>query len=354
MSQSQNVNVALSTAERVRRLVPYITYYVVGNNDDDVNYQYQNQNANPNLNTPRPQTNNFYNQNERKPQQKPPHQNQHTFQITNQRPQQHTTPAYLRFPSSPKIRRPIVVPTTEIPYTIQTEKTYNYYYDYIQTSPRPIVQTSPRPIIQTSPRPILQPNPIKYDHGFLPTIPTIPPTHYSTLRQEIFSTKSKKLRRPKPKRPTTPTATTTTDKYGALNDLLHDYDLGNRLSNKITAENIGSSIQTLSAVLQILQNEADEQVRPMKHKPVVYRPDPIDEYDSSYEGNQGRPGVDYPLLSVIPKTNFDCKTQRYKGFFGDPETHCQVLNIYTNNIFLNIRYPKLYLKINSHFIPQLL
>lgn len=301
-----------------------MTYYVVGNNDNDVNYQHQNQNLHPN--TPRPQTNNFYYQNERKPQQKPPTQNQHTFQISNQFPQQHTTPAYLRFPSSPKIKRPIVVSTTEIPYTIQTEKTYNYYYDYIQTSPRPILQSSPRPNFQS--------NPTHYNNGFLPTIPTIPSTHYSIQKQEIFSTKAKKLIRPKPKRPTIPIATTTTDKYGALNELLNDYDLGNRLSNKITAENIGSSIQTLSAVLQILQNEADEQVKPMKPKP-IHRPDPIDEYDSSYEGNQGRPGVDYPILSVIPKTSFDCKTQRYKGFFGDPETHCQVLNIilYTYYIF---------------------
>lgn len=41
-------------------------------------------------------------------------------------------------------------------------------------------------------------------------------------------------------------------------------------------------------------------------------------------GTPGRPGVDYPVLSTIPTTTFDCKTQRYKGFFGDPETKCQV------------------------------
>lgn len=40
--------------------------------------------------------------------------------------------------------------------------------------------------------------------------------------------------------------------------------------------------------------------------------------------NTGRPGIDYPALSEIPQTNFNCKEQRYKGFFGDPETHCQV------------------------------
>lgn len=40
--------------------------------------------------------------------------------------------------------------------------------------------------------------------------------------------------------------------------------------------------------------------------------------------NTGRPGIDYPVFSEIPKTNFNCRDQRYKGFFGDPETDCQV------------------------------
>lgn len=38
----------------------------------------------------------------------------------------------------------------------------------------------------------------------------------------------------------------------------------------------------------------------------------------------GEPGVDYPIYSIIPKTEFNCSEQRYKGFFGDPETGCQV------------------------------
>lgn len=297
----------MSTAERFRRLVPYVTYYVVGNNENnDIQYQYQNSYQS----TPNPLTNNFYFQNERNPQQKRPAQHQNNYLIPNNIHQHHTTSEYLRFPSSSKFRRPIVIPTSEMPYTIQTEKAYHYYNEYSHTSPKPI----------------LQQHPIKYNHGFLPTIP---PTYspYSPPEQEQFSTKAKKLRRPKPKRPTTPiTTTTTTDKYGALNELLTGYDLGNRLSNKITAENIGSNIQTLSDVLQILQKEADVQVRPKKPKP-QYRPDPIDEYDTGDVGNPGRPGIDYPTLSIIPKTSFDCKTQRYKGFFGDPETHCQVYNI---------------------------
>lgn len=46
--------------------------------------------------------------------------------------------------------------------------------------------------------------------------------------------------------------------------------------------------------------------------------------DTPAGGTPGRPGVDYPALSNIPKTTFSCKTQRYKGFFGDPDTNCQV------------------------------
>lgn len=38
----------------------------------------------------------------------------------------------------------------------------------------------------------------------------------------------------------------------------------------------------------------------------------------------GRAGIDYPNYAEIPKTSFECTQQRYKGFFGDPETNCQV------------------------------
>lgn len=47
-------------------------------------------------------------------------------------------------------------------------------------------------------------------------------------------------------------------------------------------------------------------------------------YNGALGPNSGKPGIDYPTLDVIPKTSFTCKDQRYKGFFGDPETNCQV------------------------------
>lgn len=352
---SQYLNRTLSTAERSRRLIPYITYYVAGddNDDNDVQQQQQqqqkqqqyqyHQTANFNPNMPRPVVANdvfFQNVENRPPPRQPGHQYQYNNYRIAGRPQQHEhvppqpPPAeYLRFPpSSGKFKRPIVIATSATPYTtdIRAEKQYDdhhhhhhYHYDHSgQTRPtRPPVVLKPTSIYNYD------------DSGFLPTIP---PTRPVVSNYYSPPAKPEKTRtRPKPKQrpiiPIVPVTSTTTDKYGALNELLDGYDLGNKLSNKITADNIDSSIRTLSAVLNILQTGTGETGRPKKAKP-AYRPDPIDDYDTGDDqgGNQGRPGVDYPTLSVIPKTDFDCKTQRYKGFFGDPETHCQVIE--RNNI----------------------
>ncbi|XP_058795208.1 uncharacterized protein LOC131666500 [Phymastichus coffea] len=43
-----------------------------------------------------------------------------------------------------------------------------------------------------------------------------------------------------------------------------------------------------------------------------------------YGATRGKPHVDYPAYTEIPETEFSCKQQRYKGFFGDPQTGCQV------------------------------
>lgn len=43
-----------------------------------------------------------------------------------------------------------------------------------------------------------------------------------------------------------------------------------------------------------------------------------------YGATRGKANIDYPAYSSIPRTNFSCKEQRYKGFFGDPDTGCQV------------------------------
>ncbi|XP_032671967.1 uncharacterized protein LOC116844501 [Odontomachus brunneus] len=45
---------------------------------------------------------------------------------------------------------------------------------------------------------------------------------------------------------------------------------------------------------------------------------------AKYGATRGKPSVDYPAYATIPETSFSCKEQRYKGFFGDPATGCQV------------------------------
>lgn len=48
---------------------------------------------------------------------------------------------------------------------------------------------------------------------------------------------------------------------------------------------------------------------------------------AKYGATRGKPNVDYPVYASIPETSFSCKEQRYKGFFGDPATGCQVSNV---------------------------
>ncbi|XP_050532849.1 uncharacterized protein LOC126900881 isoform X2 [Daktulosphaira vitifoliae] len=356
----------LTSAERNRRLVPYVTYYMVGSSDDNELAQYHQQFKSPVdiSSTPRPrlqattikpktdnQKINKKQSNNRQQQNFLRLDHQYRgFQLFNnnffRQPIQTTTASYLRFPSSPKTYRPIVIATSQNPpYEVETERLNSYVYTPDEQLQYNSVYTSPRSVVTDT-----QAN-FKFG-GFLPTLP--PTEHPQFFYYSTTTVKPKKLK-VKTKRPTTSTIKlpstlptrpstipqtpslssrlpiTTTDKYGALNELIHEYDLGGRLSNKITAENIDSSIQTLSAVLQILQKESNEQSksnlitrpkitttpRPQQHK--------WNDYDDTADtSNPGRPGIDYPVFSTIPKTSFDCKTQRYKGFFGDPETHCQV------------------------------
>ncbi|KAI5646940.1 chitin binding peritrophin-A domain-containing protein [Phthorimaea operculella] len=170
-------------------------------------------------------------------------------------------------------------------------------------------------------------------------------------------------------------------KTASLQDLLSSLQLNKSIPKPITRENVGSSIRTLVQVLNALKalqhNEVDTPVvlsspKPFSSStPVAVTPQPaivdtptpaIDDADLHEEpylahvntpsqhlddlpplspgsssqrfplqvhsddegGTPGRPGEDYPILTTIPPTSFDCKSQRYKGFFADPETRCQV------------------------------
>uniref|UniRef100_A0A6P7FKN2 Titin n=1 Tax=Diabrotica virgifera virgifera TaxID=50390 RepID=A0A6P7FKN2_DIAVI len=110
----------------------------------------------------------------------------------------------------------------------------------------------------------------------------------------------------------------------------------NTLPKTLTPDNIDNSIKTLVKILNALKKQSK------LSKPIVVQEQVAPEYiddiendgglsineiypeDTDEGGTPGKPGVDYPALSSIPQTSFNCKTQRYKGFFGDPDTHCQV------------------------------
>lgn len=130
----------------------------------------------------------------------------------------------------------------------------------------------------------------------------------------------------------------TVSDYNADDGVLNGYDISQVLPTRITSDNLESSIKTLSKLLTILQkaNALPQSAKkltkvkvvqppavkyPIKVKPIKQQI--VEDFDD--EGSTpGKPGVDYPAYTKIPQTSFSCKEQRYKGFFGDPETNCQV------------------------------
>ncbi|GJQ69517.1 hypothetical protein Trydic_g6617 [Trypoxylus dichotomus] len=136
-----------------------------------------------------------------------------------------------------------------------------------------------------------------------------------------------------------------TENANDLGEILKKLQASNTLPQNLTPENIDNSIKTLVKILNMLKKR-----QRLSKKPIVV-PDQdaslnnvsgvefgdqqnIDALpetviqtfpsDTVEGGTPGKPGIDYPALSSIPHTSFSCKTQRYKGFFGDPDTNCQV------------------------------
>nr|XP_014290826.2 uncharacterized protein LOC106690067 [Halyomorpha halys] len=48
---------------------------------------------------------------------------------------------------------------------------------------------------------------------------------------------------------------------------------------------------------------------------------------TEYQGVIGRPGVDFPVLPSIPRTEFSCRNVKSSGYYADLETGCQVFHI---------------------------
>ncbi|XP_062699440.1 proteoglycan 4, partial [Aedes albopictus] len=171
--------------------------------------------------------------------------------------------------------------------------------------------------------------------------------------------------KPRPATPTQIIDTASASGSTSLADLLKKLQDSNHLPKTLTPDNIDNSIRTLVKILNNLKASQQVHQQPEQdfttpeeydhHQPptnVKAHPKPPkkpsshhsssssssddDDSSSSYMPhhpelgptppgpNSGRPGIDYPNLSEIPETSFSCKEQRYKGFFGDPETNCQV------------------------------
>lgn len=160
-----------------------------------------------------------------------------------------------------------------------------------------------------------------------PAKPEQSPKVYKPVYQHVYSSQV-----------TTPQPTyQPTDNPNSLSVILKQLQDSNTLPHTLTADNIDNSIKTLVNILNSLKNTKLQ--RPI----VVDDSDENEEQEEEQEENEnddvsigdyhlntpegGTPGVagqDYPSYSKIPQTSFNCKTQRYKGFFGDPDTNCQV------------------------------
>jgi len=95
----------------------------------------------------------------------------------------------------------------------------------------------------------------------------------------------------------------------------HSYEITEDLSDDILQDErypLPISTETSSSKGHVAQNQ-------------LTHPKPkVPQTSLKYGATRGKPHVDYPAYAVIPETNFTCKDQRYKGFFGDPATRCQV------------------------------
>lgn len=49
-----------------------------------------------------------------------------------------------------------------------------------------------------------------------------------------------------------------------------------------------------------------------------------------YQGVVGRPGIDFPVMTGIPQTTFNCRDVG-NGYFADLETECQVKSLFMSN-----------------------
>ncbi|XP_036143841.1 uncharacterized protein LOC105831498 isoform X2 [Monomorium pharaonis] len=188
---------------------------------------------------------------------------------------------------------------------------YDVYKPKIYTRPKVITETrfqvTPSPLIITD-----DPERYKAEDDDVPIKSSLQPDYnlnhvkdekveyYVPYVQDISNEPKQGLR------PTsTPTASTTGHSYEITEDLSDDILQDERYTLPISTE--ASTSQQYVAPNEVTHPGPKMPLPALK-----------------YGATRGKPNVDYPAYATIPETKFNCKDQRYKGFFGDPETGCQV------------------------------
>lgn len=226
--------------------------------------------------------------------------------------------------------------------------------------PRPAGHQEPiprKPIVIIQRKPIYRIKPVYQDNvEYVTEAPKYEPIttnyvpQYTTPKYEEYQTISPV---------TSPPVQIYTENPNDLGQILKQLQATNTLPQTLTPDNIDNSIKTLVRILEALKKQHKFS------KPIVVADDISEDYnenagneadrvpgghitqipgtitqsfpaDTPDGGTPGKPGVDYPALSSIPQTSFNCKTQRYKGFFGDPDTHCQVKSFVSKNKFFEM------------------
>ncbi|XP_052864565.1 uncharacterized protein LOC128271165 [Anopheles cruzii] len=223
---------------------------------------------------------------------------------------------------------PIVYSTTPSTTPAPVHETPDYH-PVVYHGQRPAQYQAPARSNRTEYRQRFYPQSMRHPSQHKPRpIPLVPPTDHQELGLPAGSASS------------------------SLSDLLKSLQDSNLLPKTLTPDNIDNSIRTLVKILNNLKANGRPTSERVVPGPAYGRrqnhtvPEPEDGYVDAdqYHGgggggagppmlinkivtpgpNTGKPGIDYPALAEIPETSFSCKEQRYKGFFGDPETNCQV------------------------------
>uniref|UniRef100_B3NZ45 GG16393 n=1 Tax=Drosophila erecta TaxID=7220 RepID=B3NZ45_DROER len=262
-----------------------------------------------------------------------------------------TTAPHIEHQPAPQMHPEISTPRPPILYNQQPTLRLQPVHTYKATR-RPIYVTTPSPAVSPTSSHTVEITPkYVYVSGKPPTAhhPELPLREPST----VTPIKLKPVYKYAHERPPLTPAYVPEDqdqlpdiRTSSLAEILHKLQASNHLPQTLTPDNIDNSIKTLIRILQNLKQTQTIVANPPQHheehksssQDYDYNTGSEEEHHSQSEEavarpkgpnkhpgpSTGRPGIDYPNYAEIPQTSFECTKQRYKGFFGDPETNCQV------------------------------